>query len=240
MGDTNTSRIISPVLAPMSFDIPRKLHAIRENGDLMGLPFSLQGRTWIAKSADDVREHLLEVKSREDVAAFLTFAGYVVMLDAGSGNTTPAYPIKPEQVSDKLMAYVMEWKDACQRLLLQNYRYPPKPSKQSERSVWESARRGTGRVNAIPITFDWDASGSPRLTLRPDTRMEAAVLSCHAARVRNFRFGQCDVCGSIYQLRTKRKGRMYCSERCGKNVAQARYRARQKKKSKRKVKKEEK
>jgi hypothetical protein len=213
--------------------MPKHLTAIRENGDVQATPFTHRGKVWVEKSAEAIRDRLLAVQDKKDVAEFLNYAGYVVMRDAGEGRMTPApYPIEPQDVSARLMSHVMDWKAACGEILVPSYRYP---AKQAESplglgSVRHLARRGTGRSNGILAAFDWDNSGQPRLTVKPATRLEAAVLSCHVAKLRHFRYGQCVICGNVYQLKTNRKGRKYCGGRCGLNVAQARYRDRLRKK----------
>lgn len=205
---------MSQALAPVFLEMPGALHAIRENGDVMGLPFVDQGKTWIPKPVDKIRERLLAVKDKAGVAAFLTFSGYVVMLD-GTWGMEPAYPIKPGQVSDALMTYIAEWKEACCEILTNTYRYPAKPEEQSDLghgSVRALARRGTGRFNEIPVTFTWDSFGKPMVTVRPQTRLEAAVLSCHLAKVKGWKFRQCPMCEHVFGMTDPRK--RFCSYAC--------------------------
>lgn len=130
--------------------------------------------------------------------------------------TTPAYPIKPEQVSDKLMGHITEWKEACREILTETYRYPAKPEKESpfgHGSVRSLARRGTGRFNEILVAFTWDKSSKPKLTLRPGTRLEASVLSCHLAKLAGWKFRQCRSCGTVFALLTDHR-KIYCDYPC--------------------------
>jgi hypothetical protein len=216
------SRSMSPILAPVSFAMPNRLQAIRESGELMSLPFVFKNASWDGKTADEIRDRLMAVKNKDDAAAFLDFAGYVVMLDAvsASGSTTatrPAYPLKPEQLSDRLMDHISEWQKACRELLLTSYRYPPKekepPWGNGPVPIRKYARRGTGLYNEVPITFTWDESGKPVLTLRPKTTLEAAVLSCHLARLADWRFKECRSCGTVFPLLTDHR-KIYCDYLC--------------------------
>jgi hypothetical protein len=227
---------MSPVLAPVSFDMPGGLHAIRENGDVVGTPFTHQGKAWIARSADQLRDRLIAVRDKDGVAAFLDYAGYIVMLDAGPGRMMPAYPIRPSQVSDQLANYIMSWKEACGVILTRSYRYPAKTTAESPLGygpVRALALRGTGRFNEIPVTFTWDNSGQPRLTLRPATRLEAAVLSCHVARMAAaWKFRKCHSCGEVFQVAGRKE--KFCGYPCAHREAVRSFRRRaSRKKSKR-------
>lgn len=208
------SQNMSQTVAPLFLEMPSKLQAIRENGELMGLPFALQGKTWAPKSAKAIRDRLLTVTDKKDVAAFLVYSGYVVMLEMQWG-TKPEDQIKPKEVSDTLMAYVAEWRDACREILTNTYRYPAKPKEESDLghgSVRALARRGTGRFNEVPVSFTWDASGKPRLTLRPATTLEAVVLSCHLDKVAGWKFRQCPMCERVFEMTDPRK--RFCSNEC--------------------------
>jgi hypothetical protein len=229
------SRVMSPVLAPVSFDMPKDLHAIAENGDVKSPPFPYLEKTWIAKGADEIRDRLLAVRDQKDVAEFLNYSGYIVMLSVGEGSTTPAYPIRPEQVSGQLMNYVMSWKHACGEILTPAYRYWPKTTAESlegRGTVRDYARRGTGRFNEILITFRWDESGKPVLTLRPATRLEAAVLSCHLVKLAGWKFRQCASCGEVFQVAWRKE--KFCSARCAHRDAVRNFRKRARKKNARK------
>lgn len=223
------SHILSQVLAPVSIEMPQNLQAIRENGEIVAVPFRFRNKEWITKPADQVRERLLDVKDKQDAAAFLTFAGYVVMLDvisAGGDESKPepllamrpAYPVQPDQVSDRVFAYVREWQEACREILVPSYRYPGKPKQEhpeGKGTVRNLARRGTGRFNALPVAFSWDDSGKPILTLRPQTTLEASVIDCHLRRLAGLKFRQCrrHDCGRVYEATTAHV-RRWCSPEC--------------------------
>ena len=224
MRDIKQSQSMSQIIAPVSFEMPKKFWAIRENGEITEPPAPFQAAKWNKKVTErEVRERLLAVRSKEDAAAFFDFAGYVVMLDvmnADGGVTArhPAYPLKPEKISDKLMAHIGEWQAACREILTKGYRYPSKPREESpvgHGTVRHLARRGTGRYNAIPITFTWDDSGKPALTLKPMTTLEAAVLTCHVDKLAGWKFKQCRRrdCRAVYQVETEHK-KVYCDYPC--------------------------
>jgi hypothetical protein len=210
-------------LVPVLFEMPKKLWAIHEDGVISEPPFALHGARWDSKSAHEVREMLLAVKGKEDAAEFLDFAGYVLMLDVMDAGgkvvaTQPAQPLRPEQVSDRFMGYIEEWQTACREILMPNYRYPSRSKEQSpfgHGTVRDLARRGTGRYNEIPISFTWGASGEPQLTLRPQTTLEAAILSCHADRLAGWNFKQCRRrdCRAIFQVESEHE-KFYCSYDC--------------------------
>jgi hypothetical protein len=224
MRDMKLSQSMSHILAPVSFEMPKRLWAIRENGEITEPPAPFQGAKWNTKATErEVRERLLAVRSKQDAAAFFDFAGYVVMLDlmnadGGVTATQPAYPLKPEKISDRLMAHLGEWQAACREILTKGYRYPSRPKKESpigRGTVRNLARRGTGRYNGIPVTFTWDDSSKPTLTLRAMTTMEAAVLSCHVDKLAGWKFKQCQRrdCRAVYPVETGHK-KMYCGYPC--------------------------
>ena len=91
-------------------------------------------------------------------------------VDEGVTATQPAYPLRPEKVSDRLMAHIGDWQAACREILTTGYRYPSKPKKESplgHGTVRHMARRGIGVPFSVVATImGWSPSTTVRMARR--------------------------------------------------------------------------